>query len=63
MLQDNHDNQRGHGGAGGVLTASNELQGHDDWKYKIGAAFLLGHDYGFKRVMSSYVRKLSNDFT
>ena len=54
VFVDNHDNQRGHGGAGGVLTASNNLQGHDDWKYKVGAAFLLAHDYGFKRVMSSY---------
>ena len=27
---------------------------HNDWQYKIGAAFLLAHDYGFKRVMSSY---------
>merc|ERR1711862_388961 len=54
VFVDNHDNQRGHGGAGGDLTASNNVQGHDDWKYKIGAAFLLAHDYGFKRVMSSY---------
>merc|ERR1712048_39811 len=37
VFVDNHDNQRGHGGAGGVLTASNNVQGHDDWKYKIGA--------------------------
>jgi len=52
VFVDNHDNQRGHGGAGGVLTASGP--GHNDWEYKIGAAFLLGHDYGFKRIMSSY---------
>merc|ERR1712215_634564 len=49
---DNHDNQRGHGGAGGVLTACGP--GHNDWQYKVASAFLLGHDYGFKRVMSSY---------
>merc|ERR1711936_171201 len=52
VFVDNHDNQRGHGGAGGVLTAC--VPDHNDWQYKIGAAFLLGHDYGFKRVMSSY---------
>merc|ERR1712020_7637 len=52
VFVDNHDNQRGHGGAGGVMTACGP--DHNDWQYKIGAAFLLGHDYGFKRVMSSY---------
>lgn len=45
---DNHDNQRGHGGGGNLLT-------HDDpYKYKMATAFMLAHDYGFKRVMSSY---------
>ena len=45
---DNHDNQRGHGGGGSLLT-------HEDpWNYKIGSSFMLAHDYGFKRVMSSY---------
>jgi len=52
VFVDNHDNQRGHGGAGGVLTACGP--DHNDWNYKIGAAFLLAHDYGFKRIMSSY---------
>jgi len=52
VFVDNHDNQRGHGGAGGVMTACGP--DHNDWQYKIGAAFLLAHDYGFKRVMSSY---------
>lgn len=52
VFVDNHDNQRGHGGAGGVLTASGP--GHNDWQYKIGAAFMLAHEYGWKRVMSSY---------
>ena len=32
--------QRGHGGGGGVLTASNQIQGnpafHNDWQYKVG---------------------------
>eukprot|EP00095_Tigriopus_kingsejongensis_P003521 maker-scaffold522_size146686-snap-gene-0.16 protein:Tk03521 transcript:maker-scaffold522_size146686-snap-gene-0.16-mRNA-1 annotation:"alpha-amylase a precursor" len=45
---DNHDNQRGHGGAGGVLTYK------DDYLYKMATAVMLAHDYGFKRVMSSY---------
>ena len=58
VFVDNHDNQRGHGGGGGVLTASNQIEGnpafHNDWQYKVAVAFMLGHDYGFKRVMSSY---------
>jgi len=52
VFVDNHDNQRGHGGAGGVMTASGP--GHNDWQYKVGAAFMLAHEYGWKRVMSSY---------
>merc|ERR1712141_605861 len=39
-------------------TASNQIQGnpafHNDWQYKVAVAFMLGHDYGFKRIMSSY---------
>ncbi|XP_055958799.1 alpha-amylase [Patella vulgata] len=45
---DNHDNQRGHGGAGAVLT---------HWEprpYKVATAFMLAHPYGFPRIMSSY---------
>ena len=45
---DNHDNQRGHGGAGGVLTYK------ESYKYKMATGFHLAHHYGFKRVMSSY---------
>jgi hypothetical protein len=26
----------------------------DPYNYKLGTAFMLAHDYGFKRVMSSY---------
>jgi len=26
----------------------------NDWQYKVASAFMLAHDYGFKRVMSSY---------
>ena len=46
VFVDNHDNQRTDGG---VLTAQN-----NDYHYKLGAGFMLAHDYGFKRVMSSY---------
>ncbi|ESO93547.1 hypothetical protein LOTGIDRAFT_178520 [Lottia gigantea] len=45
---DNHDNQRGHGGGGSVLT---------HWEprpYKMATAFMLAHPYGFPRIMSSY---------
>lgn len=49
VFVDNHDNQRGHGGGGGVLTAQD-----NDYQYKLGVAFMLAHDYGFKRIMSSY---------
>eukprot|EP00095_Tigriopus_kingsejongensis_P004644 maker-scaffold29_size597861-snap-gene-1.15 protein:Tk04644 transcript:maker-scaffold29_size597861-snap-gene-1.15-mRNA-1 annotation:"alpha-amylase 1" len=45
---DNHDNQRGHGGGGNTLTHK------DPFNYKLGVSFMLAHDYGFKRVMSSY---------
>ncbi|KAK3593460.1 hypothetical protein CHS0354_020226 [Potamilus streckersoni] len=45
---DNHDNQRGHGGGGGVLT-------HFEPKpYKMATEFMLAHPYGWTRVMSSY---------
>jgi len=58
VFVDNHDNQRGHGGGGGVITGSNQIDGnpafHNDWLYKVAVAFMLGHDYGFKRIMSSY---------
>ncbi|KAK3593463.1 hypothetical protein CHS0354_020229 [Potamilus streckersoni] len=45
---DNHDNQRGHGGGGGVLTHFEPKQ------YKMATEFMLAHPYGFTRVMSSY---------
>ena len=45
VFVDNHDTQRG----GDALTA-----GNNSALYKMGAAFMLAHDYGFKRVMSSY---------
>ena len=45
---DNHDNQRGHGGAGNVLTfAEPDL-------YTLATVFMLSYPYGYTRVMSSY---------
>ena len=51
---DNHDNQRGHGGAGGVLTHK------EAYEYKMATAYHLAHPYSFKRVMSSYMFPDSN---
>lgn len=45
---DNHDNQRGHGGAGSVLTF------FEPRLYKMATAFMLAWPYGVPRVMSSY---------
>ncbi|XP_069361424.1 alpha-amylase 2-like isoform X2 [Maniola hyperantus] len=45
---DNHDNERGHGGGGGVLTYK---QGRP---YRAAIAFLLGHPYGEPQIMSSF---------
>lgn len=45
---DNHDNQRGHGGGGNVITFRMSRQ------YKMATAFMLAHPYGVTRVMSSY---------
>nr|AWU67110.1 putative alpha-amylase [Crangon crangon] len=48
VFVDNHDNQRGHGGAGDTLT---HKWPHD---YRLGVAFTLAQPYGYTRVMSSY---------
>ena len=45
---DNHDNQRGHGGGGTILTHK------DPFFYKQANAFMLAHPYAFTRIMSSY---------
>ncbi|XP_064597212.1 alpha-amylase-like [Liolophura sinensis] len=45
---DNHDNQRGHGGGGSVLTHS------ESRLYKLANAFMLAHSYGYPKVMSSF---------
>ena len=48
IFVDNHDNQRGHGASGHVLSFK------DPPKYRRGVAFTLANDYGYPRVMSSY---------
>nr|ACL14798.1 alpha-amylase [Ephestia kuehniella] len=45
---DNHDNERGHGGGGGMLTYK------DPKLYKGAIAFLLAHPYGEPQIMSSF---------
>lgn len=45
---DNHDNQRGHGGGGEILTFRKSRE------YKIANAFMLAYPYGFPQIMSSY---------
>ncbi|KAK3600013.1 hypothetical protein CHS0354_012680 [Potamilus streckersoni] len=48
IFVDNHDNQRGHGGGGNLITHKSPKD------YKMAVAFTLAYDYGFTRVMSSY---------
>lgn len=45
---DNHDNQRGHGAGGNILTYKNAKQ------YKGAIAFMLAHPYGWPQLMSSF---------
>ncbi|XP_047533014.1 alpha-amylase 1-like [Vanessa atalanta] len=45
---DNHDNQRGHGAGGNILTYKRPKQ------YKGAIAFMLAHPYGQPQLMSSY---------
>jgi alpha-amylase len=45
---DNHDNQRGHGSAGGILSHKRPKQ------YKGAIAFMLAHPYGEPQLMSSF---------
>jgi len=44
----NHDNQRGHGGGGSVITFK------DEYELKIFNAFMMAYLYGVPRIMSSY---------
>lgn len=48
VFVDNHDNQRGHGGGGIVLTHKKPKE------YVNAVAFMLGNNYGVPRVMSSF---------
>ena len=48
VFTDNHDNQRGHGAGGEVLSYK------DGSKYNIANAFMLAWPYGYPKVMSSY---------
>ncbi|XP_015513629.2 alpha-amylase isoform X1 [Neodiprion lecontei] len=45
---DNHDNQRGHGGGGSILTHKTSKP------YKMATAFMLAYPYGITRIMSSF---------
>jgi alpha-amylase len=53
---DNHDNQRGHGGGGDILTF------FEPKLYKIANAFMLAWPYGFVQIMSSYNFNISQDW-
>jgi len=53
---DNHDNQRGHGGGGEILTFFSSRY------YKLANAFMLAWPYGFPQVMSSYNFVKANDW-
>ncbi len=48
VFVDNHDNQRGHGGAGNVITYQ------DGRLYDLANVFMLAYPYGYPKVMSSY---------
>ena len=54
VFTDNHDVQRGHAGAGHVLT-------HKEWQpYELANVFMLAWPYGYPKVMSSYTFDDSN---
>jgi alpha-amylase len=48
VFVDNHDNQRGHGAGGVVVTYK------DGALYNLAVAFMLAHPYGYPSIMSSY---------
>jgi alpha-amylase len=49
VFVDNHDNQRGHGGAG-----ANIVTFRDGRLYDLANVFMLAYPYGYPKVMSSY---------
>lgn len=48
VFTDNHDNQRGHGGGGGVVTYQ------DGRLYDLANVFMLAWPYGYPKLMSSF---------
>ncbi len=48
VFVDNHDNQRGHGGGGHIITHK------DGTLYDLTNVFMLAWPYGYPRIMSSY---------
>lgn len=48
VFTDNHDNQRGHGGGGTIITHKNGTV------YDLANVFMLAWPYGYPQVMSSY---------
>lgn len=55
VFVDNHDNQRGHGGGGPILTH------RDGPLYRLAVLYMLAWPYGYPRVMSSYAWDGVND--
>ncbi|WDE03255.1 alpha-amylase family protein [Thalassomonas viridans] len=55
VFVDNHDNQRGHGGGGSVITFQ------DGRLYDLANVFMLAYPYGYPKVMSSYDYHGNND--
>ena len=55
LFVDNHDNQRGHGAGGEILSFFRPRE------YKMANAFMLAWPYGYPQVMSSYVFNKNND--
>ncbi len=54
VFVDNHDNQRGHGGAGSIIT-------HKDGQlYNLANIFMLAWPYGYPKIMSSYAFSYSD---
>lgn len=52
---DNHDNQRGHGAGGEIITHKKPRN------YRIANAFMLAWPYGIVKIMSSYDFPFLND--
>ena len=53
---DNHDNQRGHGAGGDIVSHKRSRP------YKIANAFMLAWPYAFTQVMSSYEFDMDKDW-